>query len=860
MLDPVRRHAALSAEGVRKEQPSGLIAMLFTDIEGSTGLASSLGDRWAGVLEAYHEIVEGAVRSAGGWVDGTAGDGFFVTFENVSAAGRAGVAMQREIRAHVWPAAVGQLRVRMGLHVGQVERRAHGYVGLEIHRAARVGAAAHGGQLLMTGVAAELLRDVVPSQPLGAHRLKDFPAPTSLYCAVIDGRGASEFPPPRTLELRVGSVPAMSFGLIGREHDLGRVRAALGDDAERLVTLLGRGGVGKTSLALAAAHALFAEYPGGVWWVDAHKERDATGLCEAVARTCRIRVDGSTEQALITELGSRGPVLLVLDNLEAITGAGALLERLLAQLPHLWVLATSQLPLGSRQERRVQLDRLEAGDAVRLLSQTAARLDISLDDDVAGAELVELLDGLPLAIELAAGRLRLFGAAELVRRLRGSMSILQDRARPERHRSLAAALSWTIDLLDRDARELFTRLGVFAGPVELEDIEAVTGEGLDVISAAATLVDAALLHRVESGDGGVRFGFPEAIREQAHQRLEAAGGQPWRRAHAVWQRDLVWPLRIYESADAPLVERGHRSAAETRAALAWAWEHDRDLAREIALGRYSLAARAGAGPEARELLTRLNADPGDDARVADLVRTHSRTQYVAGGASRDVAESLMALLPELTDPQARYLSLVNIAAMMIWDHRFEEGLTWIDRAVKVARDGDPLVQASILAFKADTLLEAGDDDGAEQTIRESDALAGSRHSSDRNLLRVTRAELASRRGAHAEALAGLGRVLADAESVSDSIAIVATLLALVRAFRRAGMDPEMLETAGIATAFTEQDPTDRMFAETALSDSRSAIDDAIRRLGPAGTSLFDAGQATEAAQRVKRILTLLNAN
>ncbi|HWF50781.1 MAG TPA: NB-ARC domain-containing protein [Solirubrobacteraceae bacterium] len=810
--------------------------MLFTDIEGSTGLASSLGERCAGVLEAYHEIVEGAVGAAGGWVDGTAGDGFFVTFEDVSAAGRAAVAMQRRLRTHAWPAAVGQLRVRMDLHVGQVERRARGYVGLEIHRAARVGAAAHGGQLLMTGVAAELLRDVVPSQPLGAHRLKDFPAPTALYCAVIDGRGAGEFPPPRTLELQIGSVPAMSFALIGREHDLGRVRAALQDDGERLVTLLGRGGVGKTSLALAAAHALFAEYAGGVWWVDAHQERDATGLCGAIARTCRISVEGSTEQALISEFGSRGPVLLVLDNLEAISGAGALLERVSARLPNLWVLATSQLPLGGRHERRVQLDRLEGGDALALLSRTAQRLDISLDDDRAGAELVELLDGLPLAIELAAGRLRLFGAAELVRRLRESMSILQDRARPERHRSLAAALEWTLDLLDRDASELFTRLGVFAGPVELEDIEAVTGDGLDVISAAATLADVALLHRVESGDGLVRFGFPEAIREHARQRLDAAGSPAWRRAHAVWQRDLVWPLRIYESADARLVERGHRSAAETRAALAWAWDHDRDLAREIALGRFPLAARAGSGPEARALINRLIADPGEDARVADLVRTHSCTHYVAGGDTRDVEASLVALLPELTDPQARHLCLLNIGLVMIWDRRFEEGLPWIDRALELVREGDPLVRASVLPMKADTLMEAGDNDGAEQVIRASDALAGSRHSSDRNLLRVTRAELASRRGAHAEALDGLGRVLADTESVGDSIAIFATILSLVRAFRRAGSESEMLESAGIATAFTEEEPSYRRFAEVALSDSQTAIDDAIRRLGPSGRS------------------------
>ncbi len=176
--------------------------MLFIDLEGSTRLAALLGQEWPGVLGSYHGIVRGVVRSGGGWVDGVAGDGFFITFGDVLEAGRAAVAIQRGLRNQSWPPAAGELRARMGLHVGPVERRGSGYVGLEIHRAARVGAAAHGGQLLMTGAAAELLRDVVPSQPLGAHRLRDFPAPTALFCAVIDGQGLAAFPPPRTLELR----------------------------------------------------------------------------------------------------------------------------------------------------------------------------------------------------------------------------------------------------------------------------------------------------------------------------------------------------------------------------------------------------------------------------------------------------------------------------------------------------------------------------------------------------------------------------------------------------------------------------------------------------------------------------------
>jgi class 3 adenylate cyclase len=331
--------------------PSGLIAMLFTDIEGSTRLARSLGAEWPEVLAAYHQVVEGMAHDAGGWIDGTAGDGFFITFGDVAQAGRAALGMQRALHAHRRPAAAGGVRVRMGLHVGTVERRSHGYVGLEIHRAARVGSAAHGGQLLMTGAAAELLCDVVPSQPLGAHRLKDFPAPVTLYCAVIDGRGAGAFPPPRTLELRVGNVPVPSIGLIGREADLARVRVALQRDHERLDTLLGRGGVGKTSVALAAAHDLLEEYEGGVWWIDASHERDSAGLLGAIARGCRIDALGPMQEAVIADLGSGGALLLVLDNVEQVAGARSLLDALLANVPDLTVLVTSQLPLLCQGER-----------------------------------------------------------------------------------------------------------------------------------------------------------------------------------------------------------------------------------------------------------------------------------------------------------------------------------------------------------------------------------------------------------------------------------------------------------------------------------------------------------------------------
>jgi len=836
-----------------------LIAMLFTDIEGSTSLAASLGEAWAAVLGTYHELVGSSVSRAGGWVDGTAGDGFFVTFGDVSAAGRAAVEIQRALRTRTWPAGVGELKVRMGLHVGQVERSAHGYVGLEIHRAARVAAAARGGQLLMTGVAAELLCEVVPSQPLGAHRLKDFPAPTALYCAVIDGRGASAFPPPRTLELRAGNLPATTAALVGREADLERVRGALRRDAHRLVTLLGRGGVGKTSVALTAAHDVFEEYPGGVWWTDASRERDVAGLLSAIARECRIDASGSTQEAVITDLRSRGSLLLVLDNLEQIRGAGSLVESLLARLPDLHVLATSQLPLRCRSERQVQLDRLTEPEAIALLSRTAERLDIPLADDPAAAELVEILDGLPLAIELAGGRLRLFSLQELVARLRESPAILQDQTRPDRQRSLSAALGWTLGLLDTEARVLFTRVGVFAGPVTLEDIEVVVGaDGLDVVSAAAMLLDAALLRRVEIGDGVVRFGFPEAVRQEAATRLDANRADEWRRAHAVWQRNLVWPLRIFEFEDSRLVERAHGVAAETQAALAWAWDHDRQLAREIALGRYSLAHRAGASQEAHDLLARVLADPGEDPHVIDLARQHEAMGHSGLPETHDITGALIALFPELRDLYARCLCAHNIGIALTWRERFDEAVSWLERARQLAREISPLAEASVLVVKADTLLEAGRPHDAEKVMLESDAIAGSLPSSIRDT-DIIRAALESMIGNHAQALDRHGRALTRAELGGDQAAIQVIVVSLVRAFTRAGREREMLEAAGVAKALAAERSARGEFVSAVFADPDPAVTNAIERLGAPAQSIFDAGRALEPDHRVKRLCALIYA-
>jgi class 3 adenylate cyclase len=421
--------------------PEGTIALLFTDIEGSTRLATKLGPDWRGVLADHHTLVGGAIAAEGGYVDGTEGDAFFATFVDARAAARAAVNALRALRRHSWPPEVGELKVRMGLHVGYVERADTGYVGLEVHRAARVSAAARGGQLLLTTSARELVGDVVPTEPLGSHRLKDFPGAVHLFCAVVDGRGASAFPPPRTEEIRPTNLPAGLPVLIGRDDDVTRVRDALLVEAERVVTLTGRGGAGKTSLALVVAASLLDEYPGGVWLARLANVERAQDVMPAVASAVGVTgdLDSSASQAVVTRLRERGRTLLVLDNLEHLSEAAPDIGELVDALPQLSVLITSQVPSRLAAEICVPLDALDDEAALALLERVARRrratFSVGGDDRWVLLDVVHFLDGLPLALELAAARLALLTPAQLRDRLRASHEVLRDDRsdRPDRH-------------------------------------------------------------------------------------------------------------------------------------------------------------------------------------------------------------------------------------------------------------------------------------------------------------------------------------------------------------------------------------------------------------------------------------------
>ena len=848
--------------------PVGTIALLFTDVEGSTRLATTLGEQWKQVLAEHRAIVGGAISAEGGYVDGTEGDSFFATFIDARAAARAAVVALRELRSHPWPANVGELKVRMGLHVGYVERTdADGYVGLEVHRAARVSAAAHGGQLIMTGIARELVGDVIVTEPLGSHRLKDFPGAVALFCAVVDGRGATSFPPPRTQVVRPTNLPAGSPALIGREEDIARVRAALIEDRERLVTLTGRGGAGKTSLALQIAATLLDDYAGGVWLSRLANLDKPEAVMPAIASSVGARdVEGSPSEAVITRLRERGPTLLVLDNFEHLLAAVPQIGDLLDALGDLQILVTSQSPTRLSAEFCVQLDALGDDDAVVLLERVGRRRRPGFS--AAGAEreavleIVALLDGLPLALELAAARLALLTPAQLRDRLRASHEVLKDdRAdRADRHRSLEATLEWTLGLLDQRARELFVRLGAFAGPVELEEIEAVAGQdGLDVLGELAKLLDVALVRRVEAGDGRIRFGLPEALRQIAAGRLEATPqGSHWRRAHAVRQYQLVWDARaIFKPAR--VWDKAIDAGPEIDAALRWTREVGDPLAAPIAAARATMLSDLGRLREALAIVDPVLADPPDDPIVhAQALWAYAWVMTVCARTDEALAAAQQAI--ELTDDPETKSQTVSVRGLAhTFAGNWAEGVRDASEATAIARSVDDAMVTGALLIEAQARQFAGEFDRALELITEAERVGGPVDSAFLWRRHTVLGDLATLTGKPHDALAHYADSLEGAEQRHNDAQVMFDLLGVANALAMVGSDEDALEVTGMALQLVAELGGPEAAAATHLL-GRDEVTAARERLGASAASACIArGRTVGAGQRVTRACVLARA-
>jgi predicted ATPase/class 3 adenylate cyclase len=751
--------------------PAGTITLLFTDIEGSTRMLRALGDGYAALLADHRRLLRAVWAAHGGVEVDTEGDAFFVAFPRAADAVAAVGEAQRALVAHEWPGGA-QVRVRMGLHTGEPELRDGSYVGMAVHYAARLAAAAHGGQVLLSETTRALVD--APVQDLGAHRLKDFPEPRPIYHLVLDGATADRFPPPRALDLVRTNLPAPPR-LIGREQDLfDLVHLCKGAEERTLLTLAGPGGTGKTQLALAAGHELLEHYPDGVFLVALEGIAGPDAVPAAIARALGLPDEsGVSAQRRVAEHVHDRSMLLVLDNFEHVLDAAPAVAELADAAPGVRLLVTSQAPLRVRDEQVVplaplelprpdeaDLAALERVPSVALLVARARAADpsfaLTAENAAAVGELCTRLDGMPLALELAAARLALLDPAQLVARLGESLDALGEGRRdlPPRQRGLRATLDWTTGLLSDAQRELLWRLAVFAGGFTVELAEAV-GAG-DVLDDLAALRDVSLVRR----DASERLTMAPPVRVYALQALRAAGLEvDARRRHLLaflaFAEPLMWEWipRYGETMD-----RLEPEAENLGEALRWGADDEPEAhARLVAATAwwFSYSGRTSEIEPHVERARRLDADPLLSAKVLTAA---GMIDYESGKAPDMLAAAdAWRALGDSRELAFVLFSLSNLQALLgDADVALETGAE--ARAV-AHRVGEPLARALAEEAVAQGLWMSGRAGEALETMRRMRAAAPPGSFSEMGSA-TTLADAALVLGAFADALEGYVHALA----------------------------------------------------------------------------------------------------
>jgi predicted ATPase/Tfp pilus assembly protein PilF len=640
--------------------PQGTVTFLFTDVEGSTRLLHELGEGYAEVLAEHRRLLREAFARHGGVEVDTQGDAFFVAFAKASAA----LAAASDARAAL---AEGPIRVRVGLHTGEPLVTDEGYVGIDVHRAARIAAAGHGGQVLVS----QSTRDLVGAdafRDLGAHRLKDIADPERIYQL-----GDGDFPPLKTLNN--SNLPSPGEPLVGRKRELADVLRLLRDSA-RLVTVTGPGGTGKTRFALEAAFELIESFRDGVWWIGLAPVRDPDLVLPTIAAAV------GAKDELVADLRGK-ELLLLLDNFEHVVDAAVDVAEIQRACAGVSAIVTSREPLHIAGERELPLAPLAESPAVELFRQRAAAVAPDFDADYATlVELCDRLDRLPLAIELAAARTKTAPATELLDRLEQRLPLLTSRRRDvdERQRTLRATIEWSYELLDENEKRDFAALGVFAGSFDTAAADAVAGVDLDSLES---LIDKSLVHRREDG----RFFMLETIREYAASMVDG---------DLLRERHLDYYLRVVIEAEAFLAERSQQALAmlaveenNIRAALAHACDTG-DAERALML----------AGSNWRFWSFR--------TQIGEAVRWYERAFALPGAAS----------------PRARARALYGLGEMEQHAGHSERARTLLEEAVPALRDADEdRWVASAMNHLAAAYLNTGDYARARALFEETLSLA-----------------------------------------------------------------------------------------------------------------------------------------
>ena len=550
------------------DPPSGTVTFLFADIEDSTRLLHQLGDRYTTVIEAYHRLLREVFHRAGGYEEDPVGESLFVVFPRASDAVNAALAAQRALTTSAWPDGV-VLRVRMGLHTGQPIVAGGGYVGLEVHRAARIASVGWGGQILLSQATSDAVAHDLPAgtgvRDLGEHRLKDLQRREQIF-QLLHPDLTVDFPPLRSLDTLPHNLPHQLTSFVGREREMAEVKALL--STTPLVTLVGVGGVGKTRLALQVAADIVEGLPNGVWLAELAGLPDAAGIPLAVAAAAGVRggEDGGPSRTSLSEHFQRKKLLLILDNCEyLVAGCAQFASLLLQSCPNVKILATSWQPLGLATEavfrlsplplpdsEHTALEKVVQAESVRLFLERAVgsqpTLTLTNTNAAVVAQICRRLDGNPLAIELAAARARVLSLDQIASRISDRFKLLTggSRTAPPRQQSLRATMDWGYGLLSESERILMRRLSIFQDGWTLEVAAAVCGDEdgtrIDVAELLISLKIKSLI-LPEGGRGPTRYRLPETVRQYGWEKLQESGEAP-----AVEHRHREWSLGVVPDA------------------------------------------------------------------------------------------------------------------------------------------------------------------------------------------------------------------------------------------------------------------------------------------------------------------------
>jgi predicted ATPase/Arc/MetJ-type ribon-helix-helix transcriptional regulator len=720
------------------DQPTGTVTFLFTDIEGSTRLLQRLGrDRYSEALDLHRRLLREAFERHRGYEVDCEGDSFFVAFSRAEDAVLAALDAQQALADRE-----SGFGVRIGIHTGEPLVAAPKYVGLDVHRAARIMATGHGGQVLLSQATRELIDGHAVVRDLGEHRLKDLLKPERLYQL-----GTADFPPLKSLNQT--NLPVQPTPLIGREKELQESLRFL--ESTPLLTLTGTGGAGKTRLALQAAAEVVEEYPDGVWFISLAALTDPS-LVEA------------TIAAVVGAPGGLGDflrskrVLLILDNLEQLLPEAIATIRALLVSPDVRVLATSRERLGLSAEQELIVPPLPLDEAVALFTTRARQLAPEFQPDADVTEIARRLDGLPLAVELAAARIKVLTSQQILQRLSGSLELLTGGARdlPERQRTLRATIQWSVALLNPEERDLFARLAVFSGSFDLDAAEQVVDADIDSMQS---LIDKSLLRRTEDA----RFFLLQTIHEFAGVLLEAMPTAELRRKHADWYVEIGerLALQLQRDGDRRSLVLIDSEMANIRAALAWLAQVDaatglrlasalwrywgiRGLVNEgmrwaetcwtdeapdetrlvalrligaVAMVRSDVAALRSSSQERLEL-ARSTADIGDQAGALNGLAVAAQLEGDFA-AARGLMEQALTLAREVGEPPRVAALTGNLGVIERLDGHLARSRELLDESLTIFRTSGPAASVPEALFNfADTRIAEGSFGEASEAIRE----------------------------------------------------------------------------------------------------------------------------------------------